>query len=53
MDGILEKYRNQWIQLVEPVSFQYFEENIGNKFSQSTEGDLVERIDFKLKNICK
>lgn len=53
MDSILEKYRAQWIQLVEPTPFVYSEESLGNRFSESTEHELIERKDFTLKNIAK
>lgn len=49
MEALLESYKEDWIQIVQPNDFKYGINDLGPKFIHV--GDrCLERIDFTVKN---
>lgn len=46
MDSLLEKYRSQWVQLIEARRINYSEENLGYPDYETADGKKVSRIEF-------
>jgi uncharacterized protein YaiL (DUF2058 family) len=49
MDSLLDKYRAQWIQLVEARRVHYSEENLGYQQYETQNGNLIKRIEFTVE----